>query len=270
MNSDLLTHIFIRTNDNDIKKLRLVCKNFKNIIDNDFFWINKIIYSFPALKYNIERKDYKKYYFELIDIFKEKNLNYISSYSQEYEKNDILLILSSYKNFKHSELIVNVYERDIIKEIYYVNPENNFKEGKYISYYKNRKVKQISIYKNNEKNGFSLLKDSENNMTEFSHYKNGYKHGRCKYFVGTIKIICNYFEGYLNGKFESYIDDIIFEQIHYIENYQNGKYLRYHYNGKLKEKGNYKNDMKEGLWTYYDLEGNLIEEVEFTNILNYL
>lgn len=270
MYKDLLSYIFIRTNDEDINNLRLTCKNFRDIIDNSYFWINKILFTFPALKYNIKTKNYKKYYYDLIDVFQEKNLNYISSISQEYKKDDILLILSSYKNFKHSKLIVTVYERDIIKEIYYINPNNNFKEGKYISYYTNRNIKEISMYKNNKKDGFYLLKDEENNLKEYSHYKDGIKQGICKYLFGQVKIVCNFFNGSLNGTLKSYIDDMIFEEIYYIENLQNGNYFRYYYNGNLKEKGNYKNDLKEGVWSYYDINGNLIEEVEFKNVLNFL
>jgi len=265
MNTDLFIYIFIRTDEKDIYNLRLTCKYFLKIIDHDYFWINKILYKFPALKYNIKNKNYKKYYYELCEIFKEKNLHYISAIAQDYEEEDILKILSSYPNFQHSKLIVNMYDQKNIKEIYYTNPINDFKEGKFISYYNNRKVKEISMYKNNKRNGFCLLKDVEGNSTEYSNYKDGEKHGKCKYFNDNVEIACNYYIGVLNGKLESFIDKNIFEEIYYIDSFRTGYYKRYYYNGILKEKGNYKNDMKHGKWIYYDLDGKIISEANYEN-----
>jgi len=266
MNSDLYSCIFVKVGEKDLYNLRCSCKYFCNIIDTKYFWINKILHKFPVLANKITSTDYKKHYYSLCKTFIEENLHYISAIAQEFEENDVLTILSAQKDFQHAKKIINVYNNNNIKEIYFINPYG-LKEGRYASYYKNRKIKEVSVYKNGKKTDFCLLKGEEGDLVEFSYYKEGLKHGKCTYFHDIVEIKCYYNMGELHGKLESFINKEIFEEIYYINNTQTGSYKRYYYNGVLKEKGNYKDDLKHGNWTYYDLHGNIISEVTYDNDL---
>ncbi len=44
---------------------------------------------------------------------------------------------------------------------------------------------------------------------------------------------------------------------------KHGSYFEYHDTGELKIKGKYKNDLKEGTWKYYDIDGNLIKKEKY-------
>ena len=179
LNKDLLEYIFLRVEDKDLNNLSLTCKKFKSIIQGKYFWMNKIIYRFPCLNYNL--LDYtKEYYFSLLEVFKEKNLHYISAMAQFYEQPDILHILSNYKNFQHSIPCLDYHDGKIISE-FYLSPNGNL-EGKYIEYHKNNRVKEVCFYKNNVKEGFCLIKGVNGDIIEFGNYKNGKKHGNYKYY----------------------------------------------------------------------------------------
>lgn len=44
---------------------------------------------------------------------------------------------------------------------------------------------------------------------------------------------------------------------------KHGAYFKYYESGQLKKSGNYNNDKKDGEWTYYDEEGNIIRTVTY-------
>jgi len=264
MDKNLLEYIFLFADDDDIINLSLTCKKFKEII-NRTFWMNKIIHKYPILNYQLSKVDYKMYYNSLKKVFKETNLHYISAICQYYGESDILLILSSIENFQHSVFYTVYYEnRKNIHYKFYLNPYNNL-EGRYIEYYKNGNIKEISYYRNNEKHGICILKNQDNSIEEYGNYKNNLRDGFFRYFNnGIIDIECEYVEGMLNGRFKSYIEGEIFEDTNYINNYQDGKYSQYNSKGKIKREGYYNNGKREGTWKYYDDDGILTNEEEYS------
>ena len=44
---------------------------------------------------------------------------------------------------------------------------------------------------------------------------------------------------------------------------KHGNYFEYHETGELKIKGKYKNDLKDGLWKYYDIDGKLVNREKY-------
>ena len=50
-----------------------------------------------------------------------------------------------------------------------------------------------------------------------------------------------------------------------IHNQEHGQVKEYYENGKLKLRGNYKEDKKEGKWEYFDEEGNLTGTEKYKN-----
>lgn len=44
---------------------------------------------------------------------------------------------------------------------------------------------------------------------------------------------------------------------------KHGSYFEYHESGELKIKGKYKNDLKEGIWKYYDLDGKMVKREKY-------
>jgi len=44
-----------------------------------------------------------------------------------------------------------------------------------------------------------------------------------------------------------------------------GKYVTYYENGQKKQEGNYKEGKKDGLWTSWDKNGNIIKTATYSN-----
>ncbi|MEL7148970.1 MAG: hypothetical protein AAFO69_21530, partial [Bacteroidota bacterium] len=44
---------------------------------------------------------------------------------------------------------------------------------------------------------------------------------------------------------------------------KHGNYFEYYETGELKVKGKYKNDQQDGVWKYYDIEGNLLKRERY-------
>ena len=263
MDKNLLEYIFLHVSDECIPMLRLTCRYFRNIIDGTF-WMNKIIHKFPVLKYKLDVKNnnYKQRYLELLEVFREPNLHYISAMAQYHNDKNILTILSSYKNFTHAKEEFIKYD-NVLHSKFYVNPDERL-EGRYIEYYKNGIIKEISFYKNGVKNGFVLFKNKDRTIKEIGNYFEGNRHGIFMYFEDEkIDIKCQYRKGLLNGYFKSYIDGKIFEHRSFFENIQHGKYLQYYDNGNLKKEGIFVNGMKNGIWKHYDETGNLLKKEDY-------
>lgn len=167
-----------------------------------------------------------------------------------------------------SEIISDTLRTGIAKNLYRVNNIveskgkllDHKKEGLWNFYYRDGVLRQKTFYKNNEKNGISEEYDEKGLLIKKSIYKNNKLNGKS----------VSYFE---NGK-ES-------DEYMYKDGNKNGPHIGYdiidvdnikkHY---VKQKGFYKNDLKNGEWKYYDYyydvvtrknEGKLI----LVGIINY-
>jgi antitoxin component YwqK of YwqJK toxin-antitoxin module len=70
--------------------------------------------------------------------------------------------------------------------------------------------------------------------------------------------LANYVAGELHGSYKQYSDKgILTDDLNYKEGYIDGKAVFYEPNGKIKQRGQYKKDLKVGIWEYY-VEGKLV------------
>ena len=115
-------------------------------------------------------------------------------------------------------------------------------------------------------------------------YDKGKPKGRKTYFEnGNVNSIINYKEGYnKDGEYLEYFENgnpkiignykVFFQVKGYFESYHMGFWKFFYKNGKIKEQGNYvKNSnyslkgLKDGIWKYYNDEGNLIKTENYSN-----
>jgi len=112
--------------------------------------------------------------------------------------------------------------------------------------------------------------DNGNIKVEFQYYRDGgavIKHGYYKEYRedGQIKSEGTYKEDKLEieKRFKYYQHGK--EPLRLEENYKDGekdgKWVEYHYNGRIKEERNYKDGKADGQFVYYDTEGNITSEL---------
>jgi antitoxin component YwqK of YwqJK toxin-antitoxin module len=102
-------------------------------------------------------------------------------------------------------------------------------------------------------------KDGKTIMIE-ENYVDGLLSGEYKlYYKDTILTrLAHYVAGELHGSYKQYSDKgILTDDLTYKEGYIDGKAVFYEPNGKIKQRGKYKKDLKVGIWEYY-VEGKLV------------
>ena len=55
----------------------------------------------------------------------------------------------------------------------------------------------------------------------------------------------------------------VYKGFQHIQNLKNGEFLWFYKDGSLKEKGQYNNDIKEGLWHEYYLSGKMQSKIDY-------
>ena len=137
---------------------------------------------------------------------------------------------------------------DSIEQIDKENPsseEGNTLQDGYIETDLGNGQIQRGNLKNGKKDGVWEITDQNGNLWVRENYKEGISHGLSETY-------------YLNSNKKLQGRDI----------WKEGKLITsetYHKNGQLREKGNYKNNSKEGLWVEYYENGQLREKGEYKN-----
>lgn len=85
------------------------------------------------------------------------------------------------------------------------------------------------------------------------------------YPSGALKIEGkNNSKGHRNGLWISYYENgIKWSESYYVDGIKNGHSLTFFPNGGIRYVGEYKNDIKIGLWKFYDEAGEIVNEEEF-------
>lgn len=98
-------------------------------------------------------------------------------------------------------------------------------------------------------------------------YKNGKPDGKWLNFYenGKLKSIENWKNGVLNGKHIIYSnDEVKIVEYNYTNGEESGPYLLNHDNGKPYIIGEFHNSSPSGIWKYYDRDGKLTGENDFS------
>jgi antitoxin component YwqK of YwqJK toxin-antitoxin module len=122
--------------------------------------------------------------------------------------------------------------------------------GKHKEYYNNGQLKSNTTFLDGNKIG--LYEEYLENGSPSKKGNNGEKGGGFGPYYGEIGN-WTYWKYYSNGQLKKYYSKE--EYIGFIGNYES-----YYENGKLKEKGAYKDDDKDGEWSFYYENGNLKEK----------
>ena len=162
------------------------------------------------------------------------------------------------------------------------NFNKNKINGNYFSYYKNGNLKDITSYKEDVVNGYYVAYFLNKKMSNQGWYKQGKKHGEWRYYYldGTIKAINFFHKGMLQGVQKYYgvegklmsstlynfnhliseniydKDEVLFEKINFTSKENEYEITHNHYNGKLKTKISFVNEVKHGSYQVFHFNGN--------------
>ena len=117
----------------------------------------------------------------------------------------------------------------------------------------------IDNYKNGIKNGKSITKDAENIPVNEFNYINNELHGKCLYYnqTGTLSNESTFYHGKLHGESKYYdLSGTLRTVASYIYGVEYGTSSRYYQNGKPLYKYDAAADIKNGEYTFFNLDGH--------------
>lgn len=198
----------------------------------------------------------------------------------EYDNNENIITITRYRN---NEIIIN-------ETINRYNKEGK-REGTWKEFYKNGKVKEEKNYLDGKLNGLFKIYNEEGKLLETLYYKNGQVDLSGEEYEIDVNIKEDYDEyGNLlfQGSFKNekpvgthrWFDDkgnviksktyniygnLIAEGIVLLNGKEDGDWIYYHNNGKIKAKGTFSKGNKNKKWTYYYDNGNVQQVGNYSN-----
>ena len=120
---------------------------------------------------------------------------------------------------------------------------NGLKQGTWLTYYQDGRVKTIDSYVDNKLEGVRIQLDQRSQVTTQEFYSNGNYHGeKTTYKFGRPQEIIPYSNGIIDGKVR-----------------------RYYVNGKMMEEIEYKNGKQDGIYHHYNEQEQLDLKYEYKN-----
>lgn len=158
-------------------------------------------------------------------------------------------------------------------EITHYYPEGNIKavmnhkgtETDAILYSKNGNIKTSGKYLDRKKSGIWEYR-KENKIVTTEEYTEDKLNGIARKYLddGTLLEIKNWKEGVLVGECKLFHNNGKLRiQVLFLNGKLNGPMKSFDYNGVMLVEGNYKNNLREGLWTYYTKEGKLNKKLKY-------
>ena len=142
-------------------------------------------------------------------------------------------------------------------------------DGPYEDYYENGQLKEKGNLRDGKENGLWEFFYENGQLERRGNNKDGEMDGLWEFYQenGQLEFRSNYKDGKWDGFIEFFNEDGLF----WFKNcYKNGEeinmsycYERFYENLQFRSKGNVKNDKKEGLWEYFDEDGNLTGTEEY-------
>ena len=149
------------------------------------------------------------------------------------------------------------------REVYYY--ENRRFEGELHMFFDDKKqqLESIGRFKSGKKSGVHE-EYYENGVLKISkNFIDGLEDGKYEeYFEnGEVKLSCFYIEGKRNGKSQEFYEDGgLKEENNYYYGNLDGISSRFHKNGKILCTGMYKEDLKTGIWNFFDENESLVRK----------
>lgn len=127
------------------------------------------------------------------------------------------------------------------------------------TYYPNGQIRSVIHYRGGRETGKSLYYYEFPNTLEIEvEMKKGKRNGEFSryYENGFLDTHCIYVNDSIEGVETMYLGNgVKSQQYTYVRGRKNGPHTAYHLNGEVKVEGNFKNDMFDGDWHYYDERG---------------
>ena len=181
-----------------------------------------------------------------------------------------------------------------------INAQNDYnktdnlgrRQGKWVDFHDNGKIRYTGEFKNNEpigeflyysEDGTLVAKNThlkKSNVTETEMYAangkviakgkyiNKKRHDKWEYYSesnGALILTENYENGTLVGKSVAYssVTQKIIEETEYSDGKKNGSYVKYYDNGRIMERATYQNDKLNGDYSFYYPNGVVKEEGKY-------
>jgi len=85
------------------------------------------------------------------------------------------------------------------------------------------------------------------------------------YDNGQVKIKGNLLDDQRHGRWESFYENgVKWSEDNYYQGEKNGRTVSYYPTGMFRYQGTYIDDIEAGKWTFYDEEGNIIKEMDYS------
>jgi antitoxin component YwqK of YwqJK toxin-antitoxin module len=175
------------------------------------------------------------------------------------------------------------YRKGYIEEIENINriDKNGYKQGKWVWFYPDGKIKKEGFYKNDLENGYFKDYDEEGNLISTSKYVDGVLQEdvaelakldiKTEYYPnGKVKIMASYKDDVPEGVRREYDEEgnivkgylfhngkVVGEGITDEEGLRDGPWKEYYPNGAIKSVGTYDKGKRVGEWKFYHPDGQL-------------
>ncbi|MFZ2709179.1 MAG: toxin-antitoxin system YwqK family antitoxin [Leptotrichiaceae bacterium] len=140
---------------------------------------------------------------------------------------------------------------------------SNSKNGLEVKYSEKTIIEKLN-YKSGKLNGTYTSFYLDGNLKASGSYNSDLRNGEWKWFYpdGTLKISETYTNGHIIDKILGYFPDGSTERVFNVVN-GNGNFVQYYDNGGIKVKGSYSKYNPSGTWSFYNKDGNIVDENKY-------
>ncbi|WP_124398366.1 toxin-antitoxin system YwqK family antitoxin [Thermaurantimonas aggregans] len=138
--------------------------------------------------------------------------------------------------------------------------------GKWLSYCTNGNILKEISYINGKEEGLLREYDCDGNLIKEANYEDGLLNGPWFLSLNNFTEKGQYLNDLKSGKWLTFYDDVTLKSEVYYENgLLNGSYTIYYPDGKKMITGNYLFGKRDGIWSFYDQNGNKYLTIEYKN-----
>lgn len=184
---------------------------------------------------------------------------------EKYEGKTLLWKARFYNGEPTGEFTYYHSNKQIERKLYYYP---NSPKVSCVSYYSNGVKSSEGIFINKEKDGKWLYYNVSGKLIAEENYDKGKKQGKFKLFSGTESVLLEeetWNNNIRDGEYNAYyITGVLRIKMNYAKGKMHGGFENYYEDGTIWNKGQYKDDFRNGTWISYNREGKeaKVEEIE--------
>ena len=184
---------------------------------------------------------------------------------EKYEGKTLLWKGRFYNGEPVGEFIYYHPNKQIERKLYYYP---NSPKVSCVSYYTNGEKSSEGIFINKEKDGKWVYYNTNGKLVAEENYTKGKKHGKFKLFSGQDGVLLEeetWNNNVKDGEFNAYYTTSTLRiKMYYVKGKMHGDFENYYEDGTIWNRGQYKDDFRDGTWTAYNRDGKeaKVEEIE--------